>query len=673
MADFDLRIEEIPDVLESACLVVLTGSLDTRTVREFQARMNSLRERGVERFVLDMTGVHYVNSTGLGYLVNLGDPQVNPIHLFGIVPNVRVVFDMLGLNNFLRIFPDRKAALEPLQRAFRTCIRPAEDAFIAGDRDEACRLAQAGAASQPDSAGLRRFHCEMLRRCGVRDLELAARRRLYADFDLSVPILSYLADRWADEGDALAAWLLREKLRLLRDPAAPPVPPPEIAGGRRAALARCLHGRPDVDPFEILELVDSPDDPLGAELAVSALAAWPERRREFFALLAAHLPARPWFQLALVSALGRGNPDAVPFLTDLAGRRGPEWLHRAAVRVLSELEGDAVDRYFLGYLASCDHHGTESLAVEHFRGRDDALLPALAARLQDGPPAYVLATGRLGSVEAVRALLSRAPDAGDARFAVIVRALRESGSPHAVEALERLLDLSRALRAQAEAAGDRIDLEIWTGKLKELDPAGAPPPARAARSVPASAADLLQVRSEIDEQIRARYVKRVAVMMTDLAGFTPWSERQSLGSLIARHDAMLRPLFGAHGGTVIKSIGDAFLVTFEDADRAVDCAGAVLRGIEEGLRGLGDGERVRLKVALHDGEALLCERDVYGDVVNTVSRLEKLARPGETIVSESLLAALKRKPAAEDLGVRKLRGKTERLRVYRLSAGPAPG
>src|SRR5262245_52680633 len=69
---------------------------------------------------MDMENVKYVNSTGLGYLINLSDsvtPDKGGISLVKVQPKVKVVFDMLGLNAFFRIFNTRDEALKHLQAA----------------------------------------------------------------------------------------------------------------------------------------------------------------------------------------------------------------------------------------------------------------------------------------------------------------------------------------------------------------------------------------------------------------------------------------------------------------------------------------------------------------------------------------------------------------------------
>ena len=116
MPDLTIQVQEVKG-LPGTALVILNGSIDAKTVITFQTHLNSVKERGVERFIMDMEMVKYVNSTGLGYLINLSDsvtPDKGGISLVKVQPKVKVVFDMLGLNAFFRIFATREEALKHL-------------------------------------------------------------------------------------------------------------------------------------------------------------------------------------------------------------------------------------------------------------------------------------------------------------------------------------------------------------------------------------------------------------------------------------------------------------------------------------------------------------------------------------------------------------------------------
>jgi len=112
--DLTIQVQEVKG-LQSTALVILNGSIDANTVITFQTHLNTVKERGVARFILDMENVKYVNSTGLGYLINLSDSVQGGkggISLVKVQPKVKVVFDMLGLNAFFKIYPTRDEALK---------------------------------------------------------------------------------------------------------------------------------------------------------------------------------------------------------------------------------------------------------------------------------------------------------------------------------------------------------------------------------------------------------------------------------------------------------------------------------------------------------------------------------------------------------------------------------
>jgi anti-anti-sigma factor len=112
--DLTIQVQEVKGLAKTA-LVILNGSIDAKTVITFQTHLNSVKERGINRFILDMENVKYVNSTGLGYLINLSDSvngEKGGIALVKVQPKVKVVFDMLGLNAFFKIYQTRDEALK---------------------------------------------------------------------------------------------------------------------------------------------------------------------------------------------------------------------------------------------------------------------------------------------------------------------------------------------------------------------------------------------------------------------------------------------------------------------------------------------------------------------------------------------------------------------------------
>ncbi len=119
MADLNFNVEPLGN-LEHAALVKINGAIDAKTVVIFQEKLDQLQQEGYTRFILDMEGIKYVNSAGLGILVNVADALENRgggIALVKIHPKVKVVFDMLGLNAFFKIFSNEDEALVHFQKS----------------------------------------------------------------------------------------------------------------------------------------------------------------------------------------------------------------------------------------------------------------------------------------------------------------------------------------------------------------------------------------------------------------------------------------------------------------------------------------------------------------------------------------------------------------------------
>lgn len=68
--------------------------------------------------------------------------------------------------------------------------------------------------------------------------------------------------------------------------------------------------------------------------------------------------------------------------------------------------------------------------------------------------------------------------------------------------------------------------------------------------------------------------KHLVIMLTDIKGFTSKtsvSSRKETMDLLKKHKELVMPVIEQHKGHLVKTIGDAFLVTFESPTEAVIC------------------------------------------------------------------------------------------------------
>ncbi len=121
------------------------------------------------------------------------------------------------------------------------------------------------------------------------------------------------------------------------------------------------------------------------------------------------------------------------------------------------------------------------------------------------------------------------------------------------------------------------------------------------------------------------------VLFTDIVAST---ERASeLGDrrwreLLESHDSGVRRQVDAHGGRVVKSLGDGYLATFDGPARAIRCGGAVTE--EAGALG------IEVRAGVHTGECELFGEDVGGMAVHIGARVAAKAGPGEVLVSSAV-------------------------------------
>lgn len=129
--------------------------------------------------------------------------------------------------------------------------------------------------------------------------------------------------------------------------------------------------------------------------------------------------------------------------------------------------------------------------------------------------------------------------------------------------------------------------------------------------------------------------KLAAIMFTDMVGYSALSQRDDKLALdlLEEHRHLLREIFPRFHGTEIKTIGDAFLIEFNSALEAAQCAIEIQRALAKRNHDVTADRRIELKIGIHIGDVVHRGGDVYGDGVNIASRIEQLAGAGGICVS----------------------------------------
>jgi len=170
--------------------------------------------------------------------------------------------------------------------------------------------------------------------------------------------------------------------------------------------------------------------------------------------------------------------------------------------------------------------------------------------------------------------------------------------------------------------------------------------------------------------------RTLTFLFTDIEGSTRrWeTDRAAMSAALARHDVLLRAAIEGQGGTVFKTVGDAFCAVFADPVAALGAAvAAQLALAEEDWGRQGEGfQAMQVRMALHSGLAEEREGDYFGPTLNRVARVLAAGHGGQVLLSavtEGLLSGhLPEGVTLRDLGEHRLKDLARAERVWQVAA-----
>jgi class 3 adenylate cyclase len=198
------------------------------------------------------------------------------------------------------------------------------------------------------------------------------------------------------------------------------------------------------------------------------------------------------------------------------------------------------------------------------------------------------------------------------------------------------------------------------------------PAARATSSVALVVEAFEQSRQETDEllaqRMRTSPEGAFTIAFTDLAGSTALLERlgeEPWFELIRAHDTLVRRISEEHGGTVVKSQGDGFMLAFTSARAALQSAIATQRAFAEGSA-IGADRPIQLRIGLHSGYVMEDASDFFGKSVVLAARIADHARGGEILVSDAVRRYTGHDPvfSFDDLGEMRFKGLNDPYKVH---------
>ena len=203
----------------------------------------------------------------------------------------------------------------------------------------------------------------------------------------------------------------------------------------------------------------------------------------------------------------------------------------------------------------------------------------------------------------------------------------------------------------------------------------------------------------VDQEIARELIKRpeaarlggdkreVAILMSDIRGFTPVSEAlnpEGTISILNHYFSDMIEVIQMHHGIIVDLIGDGVLAFFDPLDgpirpviyRAIRCA----LQMQNQMKSFNDEMRkeslpqLAMGIGLNAGEVVVgnigseFHRDytVVGNQVNIAARLESMAKPGEILISRRTYSKAKSAAPIEEAGRFQLKGIHSPVAVYRV-------
>jgi class 3 adenylate cyclase len=269
------------------------------------------------------------------------------------------------------------------------------------------------------------------------------------------------------------------------------------------------------------------------------------------------------------------------------------------------------------------------------------------------------------------------PTGDDEEVAALGRLIRQSISPGASEALDRMniqIDIRHVLPAirvptlvlhntrdrwvEVERGRDLAD-RIPGAEFVEFPVDGHMTPAADMPQVLDAIERFLQAAWEADSN-REPDRQLATLLFTDIVGSTAHMAR--LGDagwreLLERHHSLVRRELARARGDEVDTAGDGFFAAFDGPARAIRCAKSIVGGVHE----LG----VDVRLGLHTGECELVDGKISGIAVHTGARVAAHAGPGEVLVSSTVKDLVAGSGLEfEDRGVHELKGIPGEWRLY---------
>ena len=113
----NINIKDIPEQT-GVKLIELNGELDTFTSQKLISEVLPLIEQGTPNLIADLSGLSYINSTGIYNLLHCytkAKEKGGYVKLVAVNDNIKEILDMIGVTKLLTPYPTLQDALVGLR------------------------------------------------------------------------------------------------------------------------------------------------------------------------------------------------------------------------------------------------------------------------------------------------------------------------------------------------------------------------------------------------------------------------------------------------------------------------------------------------------------------------------------------------------------------------------
>ena len=161
-----------------------------------------------------------------------------------------------------------------------------------------------------------------------------------------------------------------------------------------------------------------------------------------------------------------------------------------------------------------------------------------------------------------------------------------------------------------------------------------------------------------------------ALISADVVGYSRLMADDEIGTIRALTTCRdkITEMVKKNQGRLVDFVGDNMLAEFSNTLDAVQCADRIHKALEELNRGFPEHRHLEFRIGIHLGDVTTDDDRIYGDGVNIAARLESLAKPGGTCISDMVFRQIQGKLDMEfvDMGLKKLKNIPEPVRTYQL-------